>query len=181
MLKTERVGALLRQGQDKLAHLISDSQSKILACHGSDNTIELFQVCTEEEVKKRLSKKAKKERRKNNPEVGELVLPQPTIQEEFRRLKVIKCSGKVRNVQASTYNESLSILVGTANNIIETFELDLTDAKNSEVKKVKSFDLQGHRSDVRALTFSSCSTAIASVSHETLKVWNRTFLRSSIF
>ena len=30
--------------------------------------------------------------------------------------------------------------------------------------------LLGHRSDARCLAFSSCNTAIASVSHETLKV-----------
>ena len=170
-LKIERVGSLLRQGQDKCQHLISDVEGQAIACHGSDNTIELFEVCTEEEVKKRLSKKAKKERRKNG--TGATVLPEATIQEEFRRSKVIKCSGKVRQMELSVRHDSLNILVGTANNIIETFNLDFKD-KNSEAEKVKKFDLQGHRSDVRSLTFSSCSTAIASVSHETLKIWNRT-------
>ena len=38
-----------------------------MACHGtSDNSIEIFLVCSEEEVKKRLQKRVKKERRKNN-------------------------------------------------------------------------------------------------------------------
>ena len=38
-LKVERVGSLLRQGQDKCAHLICDVEGQVLACHGSDNTI----------------------------------------------------------------------------------------------------------------------------------------------
>ena len=146
-LKIERVGSLLRQGQDKCSHLISDDQGQAIACHGSDNTIELFEVCTEEEVKKRLSKKAKKERRKNGS--GTPVLPEATIQEEFRRSKVIKCSGKVRQMELTIRHDSLNILVGTANNIIETFNVDFKD-KNSEAVKVKKFDLQGHRSDVRS-------------------------------
>ena len=55
----------LRQGQDKLAHITIDEEKRIFACHGSDNIIELFLVCSDEEVKKRLQKRAKKERRKN--------------------------------------------------------------------------------------------------------------------
>ena len=41
-----------------------------MACHGSDNTVELFLVCSDEEVKKRLQKKAKK-KRKNKQGVAE--------------------------------------------------------------------------------------------------------------
>ena len=65
ILKIEKVGSLLRQGQDKLAHITIDEEKRIFACHGSDNIIELFLVCSDEEVKKRLQKRAKKERRKN--------------------------------------------------------------------------------------------------------------------
>ena len=41
-----------------------------MACHGSDNTVELFLVCSDEEVKKRLQKKAKK-KRKNKQGIAE--------------------------------------------------------------------------------------------------------------
>ena len=65
ILKIEKIGSLLRQAQDKLAHIAVDENRRIFACHGSDNMIELFLVCSDEEVKKRLQKRAKKERRKN--------------------------------------------------------------------------------------------------------------------
>ena len=57
----------MRQGQDKVSHLTIDQGGRLMACHGtSDNSIEIFLVCSDEEVKKRLQKRVKKERRKNN-------------------------------------------------------------------------------------------------------------------
>ena len=103
--------------------------------------------------------------------IGETELPSPTIQEEFRRLKMIKGSGKIRQLEVNVSSKNQAVInFSTANNIIEEFKFDLTDAKNSEPIKTRTFDIQGHRSDARCLTFSSCNTAIASVSHETLKV-----------
>jgi hypothetical protein len=39
---------------------------RLLSCHGGDNTVENFLICSDEEVKKRLQKKAKKVRARNN-------------------------------------------------------------------------------------------------------------------
>jgi hypothetical protein len=39
---------------------------RLLSCHGGDNTVENFLICSDEEVKKRLQKKAKKVRMRNN-------------------------------------------------------------------------------------------------------------------
>ena len=117
ILKIERVGSLLRQGQDKVAHLVVDSEERLIACHGSnDSTVEIFAICSEDEVKKRLQKRAKKERRKNgsasaNSEAN-TDLPNPTIQEEFRRLKVFKGPGKIRHLQVSFRKDIAEILIG---------------------------------------------------------------------
>lgn len=175
LLKIERVGSLLRQSQDKLAHIIIDDEEKIFACHGSDNTVELFYVCADDEVHKRLQKRAKKERRKNGGS-SEGELPTPTIQEEFRRLKIIKASGKVRQMEVFIQKDDACINLSTANNLIECYKMDLTDAKTAEPQKLRTFDLQGHRSDARSVAFSSCNTAVASVSHESLKIWSRSSL-----
>ena len=175
LLKIERVGSLLRQSQDKLAHIIIDDEEKIFACHGSDNTVELFYVCADDEVHKRLQKRAKKERRKNGGS-SEGELPTPTIQEEFRRLKIIKASGKVSQMEVFIQKDDACINLSTANNLIECYKMDLTDAKTAEPQKLRTFDLQGHRSDARSVAFSSCNTAVASVSHESLKIWSRSSL-----
>lgn len=177
VLKVERVGSLLRGGQDKVSHLQTDDSGRLLVCHGSDNSVEMFLICTPEEVKKRLQKKAKKERRKQGS-VETVELPDASIQEEFRRHKVLRASGKVRHVAVDVDDgkEHGLVWVSTANNIIEQFRFDL-DVKGgsptNEDMKLRSFDQAGHRSDVRTVAFSSCNTAVASVSHESLKVWNR--------
>ena len=57
----------IKNGLETRPALIED---RLMACHGSDNTVELFLVCSDEEVKKRLQKKAKK-KRKNKQGVAE--------------------------------------------------------------------------------------------------------------
>ena len=169
ILKIERLGSVLRAGQDKVAHVVADDSQRLLVCHGSDNTVELFVVCSEEEVKKRLQKKAKKKRKGGGDETVEV---EATIKEELRRSKVIKAAGKVRQVHVQVDKQHGLVTVSTANNLIEQFTIDLED-KNSDAEVAKKFDLPGHRSDVRAVSFSSDNTAIMSASHESVKVWNR--------
>jgi len=45
-------------------------------------------------------------------------LPGPTIQEEFRRLKVVKSGGKVRHIDIDVSNDLGVIFVLTANNLV---------------------------------------------------------------
>ena len=78
-----------------------DPSGRLLFCHGSDNTVELFSVCGAEEVKRRCQKRARRKaaRAGKEEEEGDSVsVPEPTIQEEFRRLKVLRAAGKVRAV-----------------------------------------------------------------------------------
>lgn len=127
ILKIERVGSLLRQGQDKVAHLVVDSEERLIACHGSnDSNVELFAICSDDEVKKRLQKRAKKERRKNgsasaNSEATDL--PSPTIQEEFRRLKVFKGPGKIRHMQVSFRKDVAEILIGKSKKYFSKYSI----------------------------------------------------------
>ena len=186
ILKIERMGSVLRAGQDKLSHIVADQfGNRLLACHGTaDKNVELFLVCNEEELKKRMRRKAKKERKRKVAEVGDANLIveesndniEPTIQEEFRRLKVIRCSGKVRNIHIDMDNEKneAHLLLSLANNQVEQYKISLDEsAKDNEAEKVKSFDHAGHRSDVRSVAVSSDNTAILSASHEAIKIWSR--------
>ena len=63
-----------------------DPGGRLLFCHGSDNTVELFAICGAEEVRRRCQKRARKERRKaraansNEEAVDDVTVPEPTIQ-----------------------------------------------------------------------------------------------------
>ncbi|XP_040582090.1 WD repeat-containing protein 3 [Lepeophtheirus salmonis] len=176
-LKIERLGSLLRAGKGRTCSLIADDSKKILVAHGNDNLVESFKICDEEEVKKRLQKKAKKLRKKQTEnklaDIEDIEPPEPTIQEEFKRLKTFKTSGKVRSLEVHHLKEdSFRIIVGTGNNLIESWVLNTSD-KGSDPIKRRCFGSQGHRSPARTLSFSSDNTAIASVSNESIKIWSR--------
>merc|ERR1719158_159186 len=63
-LVVTRLGSVLRKGEGRVSGLMADPQRRVLACHGTDNTLEMFVICTEEEVAKRLAKKIKKEKKR---------------------------------------------------------------------------------------------------------------------
>ena len=57
---------------------------------------------------------------------------------------MIKASGKVRQLEINVSAKDQAVInFSTANNLIEEFKFDLTDAKNSEPVKTRTFDLQG--------------------------------------
>lgn len=47
------------------------------------------------------------------------------------------------------------------------------DEKNPEVKCLRSITAHGHRTDVRAICFSSDNLAFATASRDSVKLWNR--------
>lgn len=180
-LVVEKLGSILRAGQDRVSGMEVDENGRILTCHGNDKLIEAFLICNDEEVKKRCQKKAKKERRKiakgtGSSEEALESIPEPTLQEEFRRLKVIKPGGKARHTTLEVekkHNVEIGIVhVLTANNMVEKFEVNLDD-KTQEWTKSFSFSHPGHRSDIRTVAFSSDNTSILSGSHESVKIWSR--------
>ena len=59
-----RLGSTLRKGEGRVESLISDESGRVVACHGSDNLLEVFVICTKEEVDKRVAKRLKKEKKK---------------------------------------------------------------------------------------------------------------------
>ncbi len=190
-LLVEKVGSILRAGQDKVSRIVVDSRERLLCCHGADNSVELFLVCGEDEVKKRCQKRAKKERRKvaaAKKEDGEAVVEEesvsaePSIAEEFRRLKSLRAGGKVRglDVEVSRQGGKGVLTVLTANNMVERHSLDLEERGADAEAKGGAVSQQGHRSDVRSVAFSSDNTAILSGSHEAVKIWSRSAQVSSI-
>lgn len=62
--------------------------------------------------------------------------------------------------------------IGVNNNSIELYSLHMED-KKSEVKRLRSIIAHGHRTDVRAICFSSDNLAFATVSGDSIKLWNR--------
>lgn len=62
-----------------------------------------------------------------------------------------------------------------ANNSLALYSVSLTDTK--EVKLIRKISLNGHRSNVRVLAFSSDNLALYTGGSESVKMWNRKTLQ----
>ena len=173
-LTVERVGSILRKGEGRVGGLLVDKTGRLLVCHGSDNLLELFIVCSQEEVERRLAKRLKKERKRAGETEVE-VNSEATLQEMIRRVKELKVGGKLRGAAVEVNKTEARVLVMLANNLLETVVLDLSQI-GAAAEVSLSLAGPGHRSDVRSLAWSSDNTSLVSGSSEAVKLWNRSSL-----
>ncbi|XP_076183673.1 WD repeat-containing protein 3 isoform X2 [Ptiloglossa arizonensis] len=175
-LKCEKTGSILRSSHRRVVNLEVDTTHTVIGCHGVDNTIELFQFLSDTKVKDNVVKRLRKERKKaekseSNAETNFSGVP--TIKDEIIRLPVVKVSGKVKGLNMVMGREGeLRICVGINNNSIDLYSL-FTQKNDAEVKHLRSLTSYGHRTDVRAVCFSSDNLAFATASGDSVKLWNR--------
>ncbi|CAG9763288.1 unnamed protein product [Ceutorhynchus assimilis] len=177
-LQCLKAGTLLRAGRGRVVSLTNDSSGQVVCCHGTDQQIELFYFCTDDEAQVRLKKRLKKERKKEKKdeamEVENLVNNvQLSLRDEVKRLNPIKLDGKPKSLDLVLGNGGeLRIAVNFSDNCVRLFNLQ-TSVKDSEATCLRGILNQGHHTDVRALAFSSDNLAIVSGSSESIKMWNR--------
>lgn len=168
-LKINLIGTIQRAGRGRTINLLTDSTAQVLACNGTDATIELFRFCNQEEIEKRLAKRLKK----LSVTVGKSTTISTAISDEIRRLPSIKVGGKVKSIDLLIGLEmELRVVATLANNSIKLFSLNV-NSKKDEPNLVKSILQPGHHSEVRSICFSSDGLSIASGCSNSLKLWNR--------
>lgn len=171
ILTCTKIGTILRQGRERVVSLTTDSSRTLLACHGMDAIVELFRFHTEEEIKTIFGKRQRKFKKKNPDSTQELTI---ALQDEVLRIKSVQASGKVKAIDMFLSDKGeLRLLVLLRGNLFEVHAVDTIVSANTETTKVAGVSLPGHRTDVRALCFSSDKIALASASGESLKIWNR--------
>ena len=171
--KCNFVGSIQRSGKGRTVNLLSDKEGRVLACGGTDDAIEIFYFCSEDESIARLSKRLKKLSVKNSPEATKEL----SLADEIRRITSIRTKEKVKSFDLllSTSNE-LRVGVTFANNLIRLYSLMDINQKNAEAQLIRSISQAGHHTECRSVCFSSDNLAIASGSGDSLKLWNRTSL-----
>uniref|UniRef100_A0A0C9R4Q1 Wdr3 protein n=1 Tax=Fopius arisanus TaxID=64838 RepID=A0A0C9R4Q1_9HYME len=167
-IRCDKVGSILRTGKGRVVSLSSDSTGRVITCHGVENTIELFHLIPEEEAVTRTSKRLKKAKKKGKEETEGA-----TLSDEVRRLPAIKVTAKAKTVDVVMgKGGELRVCAGLSNNTLELYSLSITD-KEKDVNLLRTVSSQGHRTDVRAVCFSSDNLAFATVSGDSIKLWNR--------
>ena len=145
-LTVTRLGSILRKGEGKVGSLNTDKTGRVMVCHGNDNLLEMFVICTQEEIDKRVAKRLKKEKKRTGEEVtGE---GEATLQEMVKRVKEIKTGGKLKSADVLVSSAGqVRTLVVLANNLLQLVSLDLSSSVSGAVASVDlSLDQPGHRS-----------------------------------
>ncbi|XP_066603628.1 WD repeat-containing protein 3 isoform X2 [Prorops nasuta] len=175
-LRCINIGSIVRAGRGRVVSLQVDAMQKIISCHGLDNTVELFALLDEEKVKEKTAKRLKKERKKalkDNVILEQKETSESILRDEIRRLSSFKASNKIKGLDlVMGRNGELRVCVGVNNNSLELYSL-FTEETGAEAKCLRSIAAQGHRTDVRAVCFSSDNLAFATASGESVKLWNR--------
>ena len=189
-------GTLLRQSKDKTTGLAYGPRDKYIAAHGSDRSIDLWRIRTNNEVQKTLARKRKRRREKstaigaNNMQMNDNVdeiewksedVSSAEVSDVVIPYVIIRTSGRVRSIDwiNTKMGQTLQLLVSASNNELEVYDIH-TKSKEKKMKsnepagydRTFSVDLPGHRTDIRSIALSSDDRMLATASNGSLKLWN---------
>lgn len=173
-------GILERTSKERVLTIRVHPDGRFVAVQAADKNVEIFKFRNAEEIKKRMARKKKRLREKNQDNQEEIKL---TFADEIVNHCIVRASGKIRSFDfapshlsttANTINKSdtsFSLMCALANNSIELYSSTSPEDEDAEqdapesVKLLTCIDLQGHRSDIRCLALSSDDELIASGSN----------------
>ncbi|XP_054164295.1 WD repeat-containing protein 3-like [Oppia nitens] len=184
LLIIERLGTIMRKSTQKLTNLFVDSSERLLICHSKEAIIECFKLRSEEEMKKSINrriKKANKRRIKStandlsgNEEVEQDSVDKEinvkTLSDEIEKLEFIHTNGaKVKSCDVVLVKNEFKVAALLTDNSIELFSF----RPLSEPQMYGCLRLQGHRTDIRSVSISSDNFSLATVSSDSVKIWNK--------
>ncbi|KAF7870151.1 uncharacterized protein EAF02_009341 [Botrytis sinoallii] len=185
-------GILHRQGKDRALEISFHPRLDYFSVHGSEKSVEIWRIRSEEEVKKSLARKRRRRREKlaateksamEVDEVDDKVEDISTagITDFFVPYVIVRTGGRVRSIDWVRIKgtKSMQLLVATSNNQLEVYTV-VTKEKSKKSKseempdysRTLSVEMPGHRADIRALALSSDDKMLASVSNGGIKIWN---------
>lgn len=175
------MGSLFRQSNERASQLSFGPTGQFMACQTVGKCVEVYKIRTEEEMKKKQTRRLKRQREKakakSDKEIVVVLEQAPAVDpvnDELELLTVIHTTHKLRSfcfAPMSPTDEMVSLLFGLINNSLEVYSFNRNEAQTS-YSKAHSVALQGHRSDVRNVSLSSDNQLILSISNSSAKVWN---------
>lgn len=161
------IGTIQRSGKGRTVGLVSDPSSKIIACFGTNNEIEMFYFVSESESLSRLTKRLKKLKVKDTNASEEEI----GLADQVRRLASIKTNDKIKYIDViMSSEEEIRVSTSLADNSIWMYSLKT--AKKEIPVTMRSIIQPGHHSEVRSVCFSSDNLAVASGAGDGVKIWN---------
>jgi len=183
-LNVELHGVIMRQSKGRVVSMVIDGKGKYLACHGTDSTLDIYQILNEDEIKQKMKKKKKKEvtRLKKLPEAEQTteINPDTIVQEvgdEIIHIQGFRLKEKLRSCDINFDGKNeLKVLLMYTNNSCGCYKIPLEESP-LKCNLWSMLQHMGHRTDVRTVGFSSDASLILSGSGESIKIWNRNSLK----
>lgn len=179
------LGEVQKSSKERALQVAVNHEMNVFCVLSSDRSVEVFRFSTVEDVKKKLSRRRKRQRSKatgvgettenvedEEKEVEEAVAVEPN--DLVKSVRFFRLENRVRSFafgNTSPSRGTFKLAFGFATNSIEEWEVDLEKAEE-EPEKVASVDLPGHRSEVKVVAISSDSKMVLSASAESIKIWN---------
>lgn len=193
-------GVLHRHLKERALEVKFHPTQDYFAVHGSEKSVELWRIRSEEEVKKSLARKRRRRREKHaatgektDIDVDETAgddISSAEISDFFVSYMTVRTGGKVRSMDwlHTRKSKPVQLIVANTNNELEVYSVPIKERSkkttNEEIPdytRTLSVDLPGHRTDIRALSLSTDDRMLASASNGDLKIWNvrtRTCIRT---
>ncbi|QLG74500.1 hypothetical protein HG535_0G03830 [Zygotorulaspora mrakii] len=149
---------------------------KFFYIQNADKTIEVFRIRKKEEIAKAMKKREKrlKEKGMTDEEIQENIKSSyvSTVMHSFQ---VIRSTFKIKGSSwAHATSSKLEIAVTTSSNTVEYYSIpyEKREPRHPVPNRIYSIDLNGHRTDIRAIDISRDNTLLATASNGQLKIWN---------
>lgn len=178
-------GIFYRNGKDRTTAVSFHPKRNFIALHGSEKSVELWRIRSEDEIRKSLARKKRRRREKLGEEAEpeeeevpkDIDMAEIPITEVFVPYVIVRTGGRVRSIDwaGGKSSKSTSILIATTNNQLELYDVETKEKKSKhqpDYNRMLSVDMPGHRSDIRCLALSSDDRMLASASQGSLKIWN---------
>lgn len=188
-LTIQKVGSILRQGTTPVRCLTLDPDEKYIVVCGRDSLVESFHIRNESQVRAALSRRAKKERKRGLKETdgneSEAIADlRVELADQVASLPPFRAGSKVKFVDVVSRNERCIISTLLTCNAIEIHATASLVSSTPSQPKVQrhmnqGFEMlscvknDGHRTDMRTISFSSDNYFILTASADCVKVWSR--------
>lgn len=180
----------------QIAHSTAGSSDcQFLGIAASDKSVEVFRIRTQDDIRKKMARRRRRAREQAEKKAGSgnagentaVREVEPTWVDRMEAYTIVRPSkGRMKSFAFAESNGQEAqrgvapLLLALANNSLEVHHVPLPkknkeerDAASKDASLSCALDLAGHRSEVRALAFSSDDALLASAdSAGSLKVWN---------
>ncbi|KAI6194121.1 WD-REPEATS-REGION domain-containing protein [Aphelenchoides besseyi] len=180
IMSCKRRGVLLRHSKGRALQLAASSDESLLCCVGSDTTVDVFRLYTDEEAQKRLKKKIHKFRK--NAEVEDSKFEADIARDVsllVSRIGGVELSAKVKwidlysQVRESKGVKQFRMYCLLKTNTVQGVLVDVdTIANTINSQPVVSLDHRGHRTDIRSLSITANDAAFLSCSSDSSILWD---------